>query len=146
MFQLDDKFLQDVGLGDLPEDQKQAFLQHIYSELELRVGTKLSEGMNEGQLAEFEAFVDRNEQKVRAWFDRNAPNYEQENDYKSLKSSVAGNPQVTELDLLSEYGSLKWLQLNRSDYREVVASEMEKLKKEILKNKDAILGGGAEAA
>ena len=145
MFQLDDKFLQDVGLGDLPEDQKQAFVQHLYRELELRVGTKLSDGMNEDQLAEFEAFVDRNEQKVRAWFDRNVPNYEQEDDYKSLKSSVAGNPQVTELDLLSEYGSLKWLQLNRSDYREVVASEMEKLKNEVLKNKDAILGD-SEAA
>ena len=53
MFQLDDKFLQDVGLGDLPEDQKAAFLQHIYEELELRVGTKLSEGLNEQQLGEF---------------------------------------------------------------------------------------------
>ncbi len=24
MFQLDDKFLEDVGLGDLPEDQKES--------------------------------------------------------------------------------------------------------------------------
>ena len=29
MFQLDDKFLQDVGLGDLPEDQKKLFLDHF---------------------------------------------------------------------------------------------------------------------
>ena len=39
MFQLDDKFLQEVGLGDLPDDQKQAFLAHFREQLELRVGT-----------------------------------------------------------------------------------------------------------
>ena len=44
MFQLDDKFLQDVGLGSLPDDQKKMFLDHFREQLELRVGTKLSEG------------------------------------------------------------------------------------------------------
>ena len=115
MFQLDDKFLQDVGLQDLPEDQKQAFLQHIYSELELRVGTKLSEGMNEEQLAQFEAFVDQDEQKVVAWFERYLPNYRELPDYQSLKASAPA--EISETVLLSEYGSLKWLELNRPDYR-----------------------------
>lgn len=137
MFQLDDKFLQDIGLGELPEDQKQAFLQHIYSELELRVGTKLSEGMSEQQLAEFEAFVDQDEQKVFAWFERNLPNYEQAEDFQSLRASAPDN--VTPIMLLSEYGSLKWLELNRPDYKQVVASELEKLKAEISTNKDALL-------
>mgnify|MGYP003381372995 CR=1 FL=1 len=40
MFQLDDNFLTDVGLATLPDDQKQAFLQHINEGLELRVGSK----------------------------------------------------------------------------------------------------------
>ena len=44
MFQLDDKFLEEVGLGSLPADQKQAFLAHLREQLELRVGTQLSEG------------------------------------------------------------------------------------------------------
>ncbi len=50
MFQLDDKFLQDLGLDQVPEEQRQAFLQHIYNELELRVGTELSDGMSDAQL------------------------------------------------------------------------------------------------
>ena len=50
MFQLDDKFLADIGLDSMPEDQKKPFIQHIYNELELRVGTRLSEGMSEAQL------------------------------------------------------------------------------------------------
>lgn len=144
MFQLDDKFLQDVGLGDLPEDQKQAFLQHIYSELELRVGTKLSEGMNEEQLGQFEAFVDQDEQKVVAWFERYLPNYRELPDFQSLKASAPTD--ISEVILLSEYGSLKWLEMNRPDYKQVVASELDKLKSEITQNRDSILGSDAQAA
>lgn len=137
MFQLDDKFLQDVGLSDLPEDQKKAFLQHIYSELELRVGTKLSEGMSDEQLAQFEAFVDQDEQKVIAWFEQYLPNYAEAADFQSLKASAPAD--ISHVVLLSEYGSLKWLELNRPDYKQVVAAELEKLKGEITQNKDALL-------
>lgn len=140
MFQLDDKFLQDVGLSDLPGDQKEAFLQHIYSELELRVGTKLSEGMTDDQLAQFEAFVDQDEQKVVSWFERYLPNYDQAEDFQSLKSAAPAD--ISPIVLLSEYGSLKWLELNRPDYKQVVATELDSLKTEILENKDSLLGSG----
>lgn len=137
MFQLDDAFLQDIGLGDMPDDQKQAFLQHIYKELELRVGTKLSEGLSDQQMAEFESFIDRDEDKVSAWFNQHLPNYAEQPDYQQLK---AGAPEeASDLDVLCEYGSLKWLELNRPDYRQVVAGELETLKKEIAQNKDALL-------
>ena len=141
MFQLDDKFLEDVGLSDLPADQKEAFLQHIYSELELRVGTKLSEGMTDDQLSQFEAFVDQDEQKVITWFERYLPNYDQAADFQSLKGAAPAG--ISPIVLLSEYGSLKWLELNRPDYKQVVAAELELLKSEILENKDSLLGSEA---
>ena len=56
MFQLDDKFLEEVGLGSLPDDQKKLFLDHFREQLELRVGLQLSEGLSDMQLAEFESF------------------------------------------------------------------------------------------
>lgn len=137
MFQLDDQFLQDVGLGGMPADQKQAFLQHIYSELELRVGTKLSEGLSDGQMAEFEAFIDRDAEAVEQWFGAHLPDYAEQQDYQQLKNSAPES--ASALDVLSEYGSLKWLELNRPDYRQVVAAELEKMKQEIIQNKDSIL-------
>lgn len=76
MFQLNDDFLQSVGLGGMPEEHRQAFLQHLYEELELRVGTRLSEGMSDTQLAEFEKLIDANdEQGALAWLETNRPNY-----------------------------------------------------------------------
>lgn len=142
MFQLDDQFLQDVGLGDMPADQKQAFLQHIYSELELRVGTKLSEGLSDEQMAEFEAFIDRNVEEVDKWFVAHLPNYAEQPDYQQLKNGAPES--ATALDVLCEYGSLKWLELNRPDYRQVVAGELEKLRQEISSNAGAILGRKAD--
>lgn len=140
MFQLDDKFLQDVGLGELPEDQKKMFLDHFREQLELRVGTRLSDGLSDAQMSEFESFIDRKDDVVNAWLAANVPQYEQDQVYQQLK---AGAPeQIPQNVILAEYASLKWLGLNRPDYRDVVARTMEELKAEIVANRDAILSGG----
>lgn len=141
MFQLDDKFLQDVGLGDLPADQKKAFLDHFREQLELRVGTRLSEGLSDAQLEEFESFIDRKEDRVNAWLLGNMPNYTEDPIYQQLKAGAPAT--IPEAVIKAEYASLKWLGLNRPDYRQVVSSTMEELKAEIIANRDAILGNDA---
>lgn len=139
MFRLDDQFLKDIGLDGLPEEQKKPFLQHIYSELELRVGTRLSDGLSDAQLEEFEQIIDRKEDKVQEWLATHAPNYQQEAAFAKLQEAAkleAGDPR-----LMAEYAATKWLEVNRPDYRDVVAAVLEDLKKEIMGNREAILGG-----
>lgn len=144
MFQLDDQFLQDVGLGDLPDDQKKLFLDHFREQLELRVGTKLSEGLSEAQLEEFESFIDRKDDKVVTWINANVPEYEQDVIYQQLKAGAPAN--IPQNVVLAEYASLKWLGFNRPDYKEVVSVTMTELKSEIIANKDAILGASSQEA
>jgi hypothetical protein len=91
MFQIDDKFLESLGLGALPQDEKDKMKAHIYETLEMRVGMTLASNMTEAQLDEFEELMNKND----------------------------------------EEGALKWLESNFPNYREVVASELEKLKAEI---------------
>ena len=43
--------------------------------------------------------------------------------------------------LQAEYAATKWLEVNRPDYRDVVARTLEGLKQEIMQNRDAILSG-----
>ena len=141
MFQLDDKFLQDVGLGDLPAEQKQAFLQHIYSELELRVGERLSEGMSDAQLDEFANIIDKVPGAVDEFLAQHAPNYTQEPMFQRLAQAMQANGVAADDPRLrDEFAATKWLEVNRPDYRDVVAAVMEELKKEILANRDALLG------
>ncbi len=139
MFRLDDQFLQDIGLGDLPDEQKKPFLQHIYSELELRVGTRLSDGLSDGQLEEFEQIIDRKEEKITGWLAVHAPQYQEEETFKRLQEATKLEP--NDPRLVAEYTATKWLEVNRPDYRQVVAEVLEELKKEIVGNRDAILGG-----
>lgn len=138
MFQLDDQFLQDIGLADLPEEQKKPFLQHVYDQLEYRVGLRLSEGMSDAQLEEFEAIIDKKPEVIDAWVAQYAPNYEGDDLFTKIQAAsglAAGDPLIK-----SEYAATKWLEVNRPDYRDVVAKTLEELKNEINQNRDAILG------
>lgn len=138
MFRLDDQFLQDIGLGNLPEEQKKPFLQHIYSELELRVGTRLSDGLSDAQLEEFEQIIDRKQDKIMSWLADHAPQYSQEPAFAKLQQAT--NLPADDPRLVAEYTATKWLEVNRPDYRDVVAAVLDELKKEIMANKEAILG------
>lgn len=142
MFQLDDNFLKEIGLDQLPEEQKQPFLQHIYSELELRVGTRLSEGLSDAQLEEFEQIIDRNKEKIDAWLATHAPNYTQDEAFTKLQQAT--NLPADDTRLVAEFAATRWLEVNRPDYRNVVAAVLDELKKEIIDNRDAILGSIAQ--
>lgn len=144
MFRLDEQFLKDIGLDSLPEDQKKPFLQHIYSELELRVGTKLSDGLSDGQLEEFEKIIDRDETKINEWLAEHAPTYAQEEAFGKLQQATG--LESSDIRLIAEYTATKWLEVNRPDYRDVVKQVLDELKQEITSNREAILGANASQA
>lgn len=106
MIKLDDDLLQELGLAALPAEEKKKLLAHIYETLEMRVGMKLAERMTDAQLAEFEQFIDRND----------------------------------------EAGALHWLESNFPNYKDVVASEFEALKREIGQVAPQILAAGTTQA
>lgn len=91
MFQLDDNLLKELGLGNLPPAEKNKMLAHIYETLELRVGMKLAEQMSDAQLDEFEAFIDRNDEKgALHWLETNFPDYKKvvADELEKLKSEI----------------------------------------------------------
>lgn len=94
MFKLDDNFLQELGLGNLPVDEKKAMLAHIYETLEMRVGMKLAEQMTNEQLDEFERFIDGNDEAgALQWLETNFPNYKRvvADELEVLKGEVKAN-------------------------------------------------------
>ncbi len=143
MFQLNDEFLKELGLDGLPEEQRKPFLDHIYSELELRVGERLSQGMSDAQLDEFANIIDITDGAVDQFLANHAPNYAEDPIYQRLVQAT-GVP-ADDPRLKDEYAATKWLEVNRPDYRDVVAAVMEELKQEIVASRDAILGAQAQA-
>ena len=71
--EFDDKFLQEMGLSAMPEDQKQKFLDYIEEQLEVRIGERISRGLTEEQLSEFDTITDQAE--ATKWLEKNRPDY-----------------------------------------------------------------------
>ena len=100
MFQLDNKFLEELGLGALPDSEKDKMKAHIYETLEMRVGMRLASGMSDAQLDEFESLMNnQDEEGALKWLETNFPNYKQvvaeELDKLKLEVKTAA-PQILE--------------------------------------------------
>jgi hypothetical protein len=77
MFQLNESFLVGLGLGDMPTEEKKAFLAYLHQELVLRVGAELSKDLSDEQLAHFEQFVDAGKKdEALGWLEKYCPTYE----------------------------------------------------------------------
>lgn len=71
--EFDEKFLQEMGLQAMPEDQKQKFLDYVQEELEVRIGERISRGLTQVQLNEFDMITDQAE--AAKWLEKNRPDY-----------------------------------------------------------------------
>lgn len=77
MLRIDNELLQELGLGDLPMEEKDLLLSQIAEQLELRVGTRLAENMSEEQKEEFDTnYIQQgDEQGAMEWLEKNFPGY-----------------------------------------------------------------------
>ena len=87
----DEQFLQDMGLSAMPENQKQAFLDYIQGELELRIGERIAKGLTEEQLTEFDAITEQSE--ATRWLEKNRPDYREivNRTIEDMKSEIRAN-------------------------------------------------------
>jgi tetratricopeptide (TPR) repeat protein len=144
-FKLNDRFLEEVGLGDLPSPKRSAFLHQAYAELEERIGSRLTANMRSALLDEFGLFVDRREAEMRQWLSAHQADWAE---CKTYQDMVRANPDAKEVDLMSEYGAMLWLALTRPDYADVVGDEWSQLSYEIASRANDILdiaAGGSQA-
>lgn len=70
---LDDNFLAEVGLAAMPAEQKQEFLNYVQEELEVRIGERISRGVPEEKLREFD--MTETTEEAKKWLEENRPDY-----------------------------------------------------------------------
>ena len=89
--QFDEQFLQEMGLSAMPAEQKQKFLDYVQEELEVRIGERISKGLTEFQLNEFDQITDQAE--AAKWLERNRPDYREivARTIEEMKSEIRAN-------------------------------------------------------
>ena len=98
MLKIDNSLLQEIGLGSLPDAEKNSLLKHIYETLEMRVGMRLADQMTNEQLDEFEQYFEaKDDAGAFKWLETNFPNYKDivQQEFDKLKAEVQGSaPQI----------------------------------------------------
>src|ERR1700758_3970442 len=98
MLKIDNSLLQELGLGTLPDSEKNSLLRHIYETLEMRVGIRLADQMTNEQLDEFERYFEaKDDAGAFKWLETNFPNYKDivQQEFDKLKGEVSQSaPQI----------------------------------------------------
>ena len=77
--QADDQFLSSaMGLEGLEDEEKQAALEDIYHTINVQLGKRLGDVLDEKKAAEFEEISENgDDEKIAQWLKEHFPNYEQ---------------------------------------------------------------------
>lgn len=137
MLKLDNNFLVELGLAAMPEDQKSEFLQYIMSSLEDRVGQELAKGMTRQQVDEFALINKEDYAFVVRWLSEHDPTYSSSELFENMQESTGLDQ--SDPGLIIRYAAAKWLMLNRPDYAQVVAENVQAIRREIIANRDQLL-------
>ena len=136
MYKFDNRFLESVGLTDLPDSQKREFLKYAQDQLEVRIGEKMSEGLTDEQLDEFERVVDNDADTIMGLL-ATLGDYHQDETYKTLMQNTGAADD--DAQLVADFVTAKWLDKNCPNYQEIIRTSLEELQAEIRSQKDAIL-------
>lgn len=137
MFELDEKFFEEIGLNRMPVNEQEEFKKHIQEEIEVRVGERISDGMSPEKLDEFEAIIDENSDFIQNWVLMNTPDYKNDEIYQTFVDQNNGQESA---EIMNEYAAMKWLQVNRPDFAQIIETVMNEMKGELRANIDKIIG------
>lgn len=92
---IDNNYLEELGLGSIPQDEKDRMLADIRETLADRIGAQVETRLDEAKLDEFDGVIGQNDQAAtNAWLENNLPDYKQivEEEMKKIRADI--EPQV----------------------------------------------------
>ena len=133
MFQLNETFLEGLGVENMDAAEKKNFLEYVQDQIETRVGERVTAELSAEEEDEFIKLVDGEDEVVGKVMMR-YPHYEDEETFAALKQS-AGD----EKDALVQFAMAKWMEEKGIDYQEMVKHVINEVRREIYENREQIL-------
>lgn len=133
MYQFDDRFLERVGLSEMKDEQKEAFLEYAQEQFEVRIGEAMSEKLSEAQLAEFDKITAGDAEVIQNWLAR-YPEYEKDFDYRKLEKTLSDEEEIK-----NNFVTKKWMDENCPDYSAIVENTLASFQQEIYDDRESIL-------
>ena len=136
MYRFDERFLEQVGLAGMPEDQRESFLQYVQDQFEIRIGEQFSNSLSEAQLEEFEKIGENDEETINAWLGM-FENYKEDSVFKKLLEN-SGEPE-TSPEIINNFVTAKWLEVNYPQYPQMLEGVLKDMQNDIISQRETIL-------
>ena len=133
MFQFNDEFLKSVGLEELPENQRQDFLEYAQEQFETRIGEVMMNKLTKEQQEEFDKISTDDAGAIQKVLDK-CPDYEKDFTYRRLINNGSD-----ELQAKSDFAVVNWWDENFPNYSDEINKILADLQSEIYAQKDKIL-------
>ena len=127
MIKFDNEFWESIDATGFSAEQKKEFEAEVVHELEIRIGTEISEGMAEYQIEEFEMLNKGEPSIIADWLVKNHPGYTECKEYLHLKQKGYDDEY-----LLYNLATMLWLQTNKPDYTRIVNDQSDIVFREIM--------------
>jgi hypothetical protein len=98
MVPIDNNFLEELGLGSVPQEEKDKMVAHIQLTLQDRIGAVMETKLNESQLDEFDNILSSGDiEATKAWLGTNLSDYDQivQEEIRKIKEEI--KPQVASI-------------------------------------------------
>ena len=133
MFQINESFLEGLGVENMGAEEKKKFLEYVQDQIESRIGEKITADMNAEQEDYLAKLSDGEEAVVKEVMMR-YPHYADDESFSAIKQSMN-----SEEEAVAEYALLKWLEENKIDYQEIVKHTIDEIRREIYEDREQIL-------
>ena len=134
MFQINETFLEGLGVENMDAEEKKNFLSYVQDEIETRIGERVAAEMSEEQEDDFADLIEGEEEDVKEVMMR-YPHYADDELFATIKQSFNGDEKAA----MAQYAMIKWLDENNINYQEIVKHVIDEVRREIFENKDQIL-------
>jgi hypothetical protein len=125
---LDDQYLQDLGINELPEDVKKEIITGLEQTIQDAITIRIMEKLSTELVDEFNGLNDGSVDDVKAWLTKVSPYYATSPEFLDSKAKSGAK----EGDFTRQYAILKWLGMNVPDYNQIVLEVLASTKGEIL--------------
>lgn len=129
MYELDVSWIHKLGYTQLSDEDARSLADAAYSELELRVGTALSQDMTNEQLEEFQSLRDSDVAVAVAWAEREGIDPTEDDLFATMTRSATSCEEMEHA--FCQWASTRWVAVNRPDYKDVVAACFATIEREL---------------
>jgi len=78
MFNLDEEYLRDLGIADMPEDMKKPLVEGLEKQIQDRVSLRIAERLTDEQLEELARLAESGDEEAQVkWLEEKVPNYDE---------------------------------------------------------------------